>query len=69
MVLPFGVERDLSGPEITAHGAPIQPNLKKKMLITSVLTIFVAFGIMALTQSGLFDLRGMAEQMAQEDYG
>lgn len=69
MVLPFGVERDLSGPQITAHGAPKKPDLKKKIWITSALTCVFTIAFYFVSQLHVFDFHAMAEQMAREDYG
>lgn len=59
-VLPWGVERDESGPEITGPGAPKIPHLKKKFIATTLLSA-VIWGIVALLiQSDLISFRDWA---------
>jgi predicted secreted protein len=40
-VLPFGVERDENAEAANDKGAPKKANLKKKFIITSIISFFV----------------------------
>ena len=62
MVLPWGVQRDESGPQITGPGAPKDPLLKKKFIITTVLSFVIWAIIAALISSDLLSFREWAAQ-------
>lgn len=64
-VLPFGLSAQDDAGDKTfegyrAPGAPKTLNMKKKLLITTGITIFLWAGIMGLIYSGLFDFREFA---------
>ncbi len=68
-VLPFGVERDMGGPETTAHGAPKKANIKRKFLITTGVSIIIWLIIFALIKMDIVSFREIADQMILEDGG
>ncbi len=68
MVLPWGVERDTSGPEIAGPGAPKVPHLKKKFIITTAITIVVSGLIVIAVNADWFSFREVSNQMAEQDF-
>lgn len=68
MALPFGVQLDESGPEVSGPGAPKAPGLKKKALVTTLISIVICGMIVAAVQSNVFSFRDTAKSMSQEDY-
>lgn len=59
-VLPWGVERDQGGPEVTGPGAPAIPRIKEKFLATTFISA-VIWGIIALLiESDLISFRDWA---------
>jgi predicted secreted protein len=68
MTLPFGVELDTSGPEISGPGAPKETGLKKKIIITTLISVVVTGIIYALITANVVDFYGMAETMSEQDY-
>lgn len=62
VVLPWGLKRD-------ERGMPVFINMKKKMVITTVITIIIWLAIDWMIKAGFIDFRGMAGQMMQQDYG
>jgi predicted secreted protein len=66
--LPLWVKRDESGPEVTAHGAPEDPMLKKKFLITTIISAVIWVIAYILIDQGIIDFRGIAENMSNQDY-
>jgi predicted secreted protein len=68
-VLPWGVTRDDGGPETTGPGAPKDPKLKKKFIVTTLISVVVWVIIYALIEMQIVDLYEIGRQMAEEDYG
>jgi len=62
MVLPFGHRRD-------ENGTPVNPNMKKKLLATTGVSVLIWIGIFLLVESDLISFQEMAEQMMKEDFG
>ena len=59
MVLPFGVNRVSNPEEGHDPGAPERPQLVRKLLVTTGITVFVFSIIFAIVNSGLFSLRDL----------
>lgn len=62
-VLPFGIR---SPAEAGAHddpgldpGAPVRPRLIRKMLITTVIAVFVTAGVLYISRSGIIRLEDL----------
>lgn len=68
MTLPFGVRLDENGPEISGPGAPADPGLKKKVIVTSLISLVIWVIIYFLIQAEFMDFRGTARAMAEKDY-
>ncbi len=67
-VLPLGVERDMGGPETTAHGAPKNANMKKKFLITTALSAIIWLVVFGLIEADIINFRDIADQMIDQDH-
>ncbi len=65
-VLPLWVKRDKRGPEITASGAPENPQIGRKLAITTGISIVLWLGVYALIQSNAISFREIAKNMAAE---
>ncbi|MCB9983078.1 MAG: DUF1467 family protein [Rhodospirillales bacterium] len=59
-VLPFGHIRD-------EDGTPVQANLKKKFIWTSVVAALIWLIVFGLIEAEIFSFRDMAMEMVQED--
>ncbi len=66
--LPLWVQRDEGGPEVTAHGAPKDPMLKKKFILTTIISAVIWVGVFICIQSNLIDFRAIAAKMSETDY-
>lgn len=62
IVLPWGLKRD-------ERGMPLQANLKRKIFITTLITIALWGVVEVMIRSGVIDFRALAGQMMQQDYG
>lgn len=60
--LPLYIERDKNGPEISGPGAPKDPRLKQKFILTSVIASIIWLFLAALIQSELISFRSFALQ-------
>ena len=58
-VLPFGLERD-------ENGTPKNLNMKKKMIITSLISCVVLAGIYMMIEADIISFREMAKLMEME---
>lgn len=67
MALPFGIQLDESGPEISGPGAPKVTNLKKKAIITTLISIVICGMIVAAVEADVFSFREVAKEMSFED--
>lgn len=65
--LPLWVKRDMGGPETTAHGAPEDPKLKQKFLLTTVIAAIIWIIVYLLISSDLISFRDMARTMSEQD--
>ena len=59
-VLPFGHERE-------ADGKPVEANIKKKLIWTTIVSIVLWGMVFALIESELISFREMANAMIEED--
>ncbi|MGH1398355.1 MAG: DUF1467 family protein [Alphaproteobacteria bacterium] len=59
-VLPFGHRRD-------EDGTPVTPNMKRKLIITTGVSVVIWGAIFALVQSDLISFHDMAKTMMEED--
>lgn len=66
--LPLWVKRDMGGPETTAHGAPEDPKLKQKFLLTTVVSAVLWIIIYALISADIISFRDIARGMSEQDY-
>ncbi|MCE7886001.1 MAG: DUF1467 family protein [Alphaproteobacteria bacterium PRO2] len=62
-VLPWGIRTDME----TGSGAPVNPNIKKKFLITTGISLLVWLLVYGLIQANLIDYRAISKQMVEED--
>lgn len=60
-VLPFGHTRD-------DDGTPVKPNMKKKLIWTTIVSIVLWGMIFALIEADLISFREIADVMMEEDY-
>lgn len=67
LVLPWGLKHEDIPEEGHAGGAPINPQLKKKFLINTVLAAIVTGIIFALIKADIIDFNAIAMQMLKED--
>ena len=67
-VLPWGIQLDESGPEVSGPGAPVKPNLKKKFWITTAIAAVISLTILGLVNMDLISFRDIATTMSTEDY-
>lgn len=67
-MLPLWVKRDESGPDVTAHGAPEDPKLKRKFVLTTLVSIVVWCIVYLLIEGDIINFREIAEKMSEQDY-
>lgn len=69
MSLPFGVQNQHEAGdervEGTDPGAPAKTNLKRKMIITTIIAMLLTGGYVYIEQSGLVDFRSMGRSLAK----
>lgn len=67
--LPLWIERDDSGdPKEVGPGAPKNPNIKKKFILTTIISAAIWIIVFLLIQMKLIDFYAIANAMMQEDY-
>lgn len=68
MVLPWG-NHAADVPE-KGHwgGAPVNPRIKQKFLITAVIAAFLWVIVFSMIHFEIIDFRGIARHMAEEDH-
>ena len=69
MVLPWGVASPTRPLDGAMPGAPAEPRLKQKFLVTSLFAAAVWLGIYLLVNSHLIGFRAGAVQMMRQDAG
>ncbi len=67
MVLPFGVKQPDVQDKGIMPGTPLQPDMKKVVIRTTLLTIVLWLIIYALVESDVISFARMAKEFAIED--
>lgn len=67
VVLPFGVRPAEKTDAAMAGGAPDRPDLKKKIMITSILSAAVWLVLYAILRSGYVNFVDISENMLEAD--
>ena len=60
-VLPFGHRRE-------DDGTPVKPNMKKKLILNTVISIVIWGIVFALIEADVISFREMATEMIEEDH-
>jgi predicted secreted protein len=63
VVLPFGNAPPVETPAGHMPGAPANPRLKRKFIITSILSAVIWLVIFTVIQSNVFDFRDMTKSI------
>jgi predicted secreted protein len=67
--LPLWIERDDSeNPEEIGPGAPKDPKIKKKFILTSIISAIIFLMVYILIDIEIVNFREIAELMIKEDY-
>jgi len=66
-VLPWGIVRDENTEHFHGGGAPVDPQLKKKLLITTGLALLILLIIYVLIEIDVINFRQLAGRMMAED--
>ncbi len=66
-VLPFGVRPDNGGPDTAMPGAPQNPRIGQKFLVTTIISAILWVLIYTLVESDLISFREMAKIMHEKD--
>lgn len=69
MVLPWGNRQPDMAEVGMMHGAPVNPNMKKKLIATTVVSLIVLGMIYACIEMNIIDFRGIAREMDARIYG
>jgi predicted secreted protein len=69
ITLPWGNRQPDKGETGMAYGAPSNPNLKKKMIATTVLSFVVTIIVYYVIDADIIDFRGKALEYEQSIYG
>ena len=69
MVLPWGNKQPKFPEKGMAYGAPHNPNIKKKMIATTIISFLILGMIYALIEMNIVDIRGAANEMDARIYG
>jgi len=67
-VLPWGNQPDANPEVANAKSAPANPRIKKKFMITTLLSCVVWLIIYGLIESDVISFHEMARQLAQEEH-
>lgn len=68
IVLPFGIKTPETVEEGHATGAPSHPNMKRKFIITAIVTAVIWLGIFLAIKFDVIDFYAIAQQMTDEDH-
>lgn len=67
MVLPWGL-RQPDKPDVSSMGgAPVDPNIKRKFMITTILACVFTFLIWLVVESDMISFHDIAMRMMEED--
>ncbi len=67
-VLPIGIERDETGKPDFSSGAPKDPKIKQKFILTTLISAVLWLAVFAMIHFGVIDFRHDAEIMNKIDY-
>ncbi len=62
VVLPWGIQRD-------ERGIPVNARMKKKLVITTAVSIVLWLVVYAMIEADMIDFRAMSNVMMKQDYG
>ena len=62
LVLPLGIKRDV-------RGIPVDAQMKKKLLLTTGISIILWLVVYVLIRMDVIDFRAMSMAMMKQDYG
>ena len=67
-VLPWGIRHDMkfASPDERSPGSPLNPNLLRKFLITSIIAVLIWLVIYFALQANILDPRSISLQMMEE---
>lgn len=68
-VLPWGNRQPLEPEHGMAYGAPVNPNIKKKLIATTILSFIVLIIIYTIVELNIIDFREIAREMDTRIYG
>ena len=68
-VLPWGNRQPKNAETGMAHGAPANPNIKKKLIATTIISFILLGVIYACVEANIIDFRGGAREMDKNYYG
>lgn len=66
-VLPLGIKQNAYNPEEAMPGAPEDPQIKKKIIITTAVSAILWLIIFALIQADIISFRELAQTMHEQD--
>lgn len=66
-VLPWGLRHDFNQQNGHATGAPLNPRIRQKFLITSLVAAAIWVAIYGLMKLGIIDFRAISMAMMAED--
>ena len=66
-VLPWGIKRDTEERPDRAHGAPVNPQLKRKFVITAGISVVIWLMVYLLIEIEVINFYEEAERMMKED--
>lgn len=67
-VLPWGIRADRDKDAQTGPGAPADPQIRKKFLVTTVVAAALWIVAYVMIEANLIDFREIAATMAEKDY-
>lgn len=67
-VLPWGIRHEAS-PDPARHspGAPVNPQIGRKFIITTILAAFIWSGVFILVKTNIIDFRAQSIAMMEKD--
>ena len=68
-VLPWGNRQPEVNETGMAYGAPVNPNIKKKLIATTIVSFIILGIIYACVEMNIIDFRGIAREMDARIYG
>lgn len=68
-ILPWGNRQPKTPEQGMAYGAPANPNIKKKLIATSIVSLVMLGIIYACVEMNIIDFREVAREMDSKIYG